>query len=165
MTDTYIPRTQVIMTNTDTISSAQGPPVAEPPPTVPATSERRTRQREAISSYLATTPEFLTAQQIHDHVRALGVDVSLPTVYRNLAHMAEAGDVDMLTHEGQSSYRRCSTTHHHHLTCRVCGRAVEITDAPIDEWISRLASEHGYTNITHVTELSGLCSRCADTDN
>jgi Fur family ferric uptake transcriptional regulator len=139
------------MTSTDLAQPAQSAPP----------SERRTRQRQAISDYLATIPAFLTAQQIHDHLRGAGVDVSLPTVYRTLAHMAESGEVDILTHEGQSSYRRCSTTHHHHLTCRVCGRAVEIADAPIDEWIAALGREHGYTDITHVTELSGLCTRCA----
>jgi Fe2+ or Zn2+ uptake regulation protein len=42
--------------------------------------------------------------------------------------MTAAGEVDILRNaDGEATYRRCSTTeHHHHLVCRHCGTAVDI---------------------------------------
>ena len=77
---------------------------------------RRTRQREMIETYLGRVDEFRNAQQVYDGLRTAGTPVSLPTVYRTLASMAESGDLDVLSIEGMASYRQCSPDHHHHLT-------------------------------------------------
>jgi len=121
---------------------------------------RRTRQRAVIWEYVGQTPEFLSAQQIYDRLRSQGTPVSLPTVYRTLASMAETGDLDVLTTDGQAAYRRCSPSHHHHLVCRRCGRTIELTEAPVEEWAAAVAEEHGFTDISHVIEVSGLCPDC-----
>jgi len=123
---------------------------------------RRTRQREVIWAHLSSTAPFQTAQQIYDALRDQGTPVSLPTVYRTLAAMAVSGEVDVLTAEGQSVYRRCSPHHHHHLVCRRCGRAVELTEARIEAWATQVGEQHGFTEITHITEVSGLCPPCHD---
>ncbi|MDR0285325.1 MAG: transcriptional repressor [Propionibacteriaceae bacterium] len=122
---------------------------------------RRTRQRTHIWDYLGGTAEFLTAQQVHDRLRAGGTPVSLPTVYRTLAAMAEAGEVDQLVGEDGTAYRRCSPHHHHHLICRVCGRTIELTADPVEAWAAEVARAHGFTGITHVTEISGTCPACS----
>jgi len=121
---------------------------------------RRTKQRTVIRDYVDDAGEFHTAQQIYDRLRARGTPVSLPTVYRTLAAMAESGELDVLATDGQAAYRRCSSHHHHHLVCRSCGRTIELTDTPVEAWAARVAHEYGFTEITHVTEISGLCPDC-----
>lgn len=83
---------------------------------------RTTKQRLAIRALFDDEPFFLTAQQVHDQLRNRGDQVGLATVYRNLQTMAEDGELDAIRAEdGEMTYRRCSSAHHHHLVCRNCG--------------------------------------------
>ena len=127
---------------------------------------RTTRQRTTISEFLSHAGDFRTAQQIHEQLRAGGDPVGLATVYRTLQTMAEAGDVDMVrTADGESAYRRCATSgHHHHLVCRNCGRTEEIMAKAVEAWAATIAAEHGFTDVTHDVELYGLCAECSSTD-
>lgn len=127
---------------------------------------RTTRQRTTISEFLAHAGDFRTAQQIHEQLRMGGDPVGLATVYRTLQSMAEAGDVDMVrTSDGESAYRRCATSgHHHHLVCRSCGRTEEIMAKAVEAWAAAIAAEHGFTDVTHDVELYGLCAMCGATD-
>ena len=89
--------------------------------------KRRTKQRAAVEDLLRSTQDFRTAQQLHAELRQAGSGVGLTTVYRNLALMAQAGEVDVLLGEdGEARYRACSADHHHHLVCRSCGYTVEV---------------------------------------
>ncbi|MDR3201953.1 MAG: transcriptional repressor [Bifidobacteriaceae bacterium] len=126
-----------------------------------AAGTRMTKQRAAIVGLLELTPRFSTAQQIHLALRDSGI--GLATVYRALQALAEEGALDVLrTGSGEVAYRLCeSTGHHHHLTCRGCGRTVEIAAAEVEAWAAQVAAAHGFTEIDHTVELAGLCSQCA----
>lgn len=126
-----------------------------------STERRPTRQRTAVKELLDGTREFLTAQQAHDALRRSGDRVGLATVYRALQAMAEAGEVDALrTADGEVAYRRCSRGHHHHLVCRECGTTVEIAASQVETWASKVAAEHGFSDVDHDLELFGICSAC-----
>lgn len=120
---------------------------------------RTTRQRTAILETLGRQEDFRSAQQIHEQMRTDGASVGLATVYRNLQTLAEAGQVDVLvTDEGESIYRQCAATvHHHHLVCRVCGRTVEFEAPQVETWTRAMAASHGFTAIEHTMEIFGLC--------
>lgn len=123
--------------------------------------QRTTRQRVAVSTLLAEAGGFRSAQDLHDALRARGVSVGMATVYRNLGLMAELGEVDTLVREdGETLYRRCSDVHHHHLICRQCGRAVEIDGPALEQWAIAVATEHGFSDVTHQLELFGRCATC-----
>jgi Fur family transcriptional regulator, ferric uptake regulator len=126
-----------------------------------ATGVRATRQRAAISRLLETLDDFRSAQELHEELRRRGENIGLTTVYRALQSMTAAGMVDTLrTDTGESTYRRCSESHHHHLVCRDCGSTVEIGDCEIETWAAQVAAEHGYSDITHTIEIFGTCSQC-----
>jgi Fur family ferric uptake transcriptional regulator len=123
---------------------------------------RTTRQRLAVAELLSELDDFRSAQEIHAALRERGERIGLATVYRSLALLAEAGDVDALTREdGEAVYLLCSRQHHHHLVCRSCGRAVEIAGPAVERWAAELAERHGYTAISHTLEVFGLCPRCS----
>ena len=95
-------------------------------------------------------------------LRQGGEAIGLTTVYRTLAAMTDAGEVDLLrTADGEAVYRRCSSGHHHHLVCRTCGRAVEVDGPAVERWASRVARENGFVEVTHTLEVFGVCSACA----
>jgi len=124
-------------------------------------SLRPTRQRRAVAACLARFDDFRSAQEIHELLRGGGENVGLSTVYRTLQGLADAGEVDVLRAEdGETLYRRCSGTHHHHLVCRDCGRTVEVEGPTVERWATAIASEHGFADVSHTLEIFGLCPAC-----
>ena len=122
---------------------------------------RSTRQRAAITALLETLDDFRSAQEIHDELRRRGEAIGLTTVYRTLQSMAAAGAVDTLRADtGESVYRRCSEHHHHHLVCRACGSTVEIQGGHVEAWAAEVASEHGFSDVSHTIEIFGICGDC-----
>ncbi|MEV1049333.1 Fur family transcriptional regulator [Streptomyces sp. NPDC049916] len=124
---------------------------------------RSTRQRAAVAAALDEVDEFRSAQELHDVLKHRGDSVGLTTVYRTLQSLADAGEVDVLrTTEGEAVYRRCSTdSHHHHLVCRLCGKAVEVEGPAVEQWAETVAAQHGYVNVAHTVEIFGTCAECA----
>jgi len=124
--------------------------------------KRQTKQRTAVQELLRSTDDFRTAQQLHAQLREAGAGVGLTTVYRSLALMAQAGEVDVLLGEdGEARYRACSTEHHHHLVCRDCGYTVEVQAGLVERWAHRTADDHGFVEVSHTVEIVGLCDTCA----
>jgi Fur family ferric uptake transcriptional regulator len=127
-----------------------------PPP------RRRTRQREEVSAALAAAGGFVSAQTLHAGLRDSGSTIGIATVYRALADLAEDHAADALQHDGETLYRACeSTGHHHHLICRSCGRTVEISAARVESWARAVAAEHGFADPDHVVDLFGTCPDCS----
>lgn len=128
--------------------------------TTPA-PRRPTRQQSAVLARLSELEEFTSAQDLHASLRDAGAKVGLATVYRTLASMAAAGEIDTLrTDEGEAVYRKCSTGHHHHLVCRRCGHTVEIEGPAVERWADTVGAEHGFTEVEHTLEVFGVCAGC-----
>lgn len=127
----------------------------------PVTGVRATRQRAAIADALGAGEDFVSAQELHDHLKARGESIGLTTVYRNLQALSQAGEIDVLWDgSGETRYRHCSSGHHHHLVCRSCGTTVEVQAEPVERWAATVAAEHGYSDIHHTVEVFGLCGDC-----
>lgn len=124
---------------------------------------RSTRQRAAVDDALSSLEEFVSAQRLHEILRARGENVGLATVYRTLQVLVDDEAVDVLrTDEGEALYRRCAQTeHHHHLVCRECRTTVEIDGPDVEAWAAALAKKHGFVDVDHTFELMGLCGDCA----
>jgi Fur family ferric uptake transcriptional regulator len=120
-----------------------------------------------VDAALRASEGFLTAQDLHAEMRRHGDRIGLTTVYRHLKMLVETGAVDVVHRaDGEAQYRLCgprdvppaaSVDHHHHLVCRVCGRAVEVAGPQVERWAEEMAAAHGYTEITHTLEVFGLC--------
>jgi Fur family ferric uptake transcriptional regulator len=129
---------------------------------MPPPRRRETRQRTAVAAALGATGAFVSAQDLHARLRDDGDRVGLATVYRALQQLVEDGEVDQLrTDDGETVYRRCSTGHHHHLTCRHCRHTVEVDSAAVERWARTVAQEHGFAEVHHVVEVFGTCAGCA----
>jgi Fur family ferric uptake transcriptional regulator len=123
---------------------------------------RHTRQREHVTALLDETPEFCSAQRLHEMLRERGASVGLTTVYRTLQVLADAGEVDVVRlPNGEHRYRRCSPTDHHHLICRFCARTVEVAGPNVERWARQIAQQHGYSDVAQTLELFGTCAECA----
>jgi Fur family ferric uptake transcriptional regulator len=127
-----------------------------------AKTPRATRQRTAVIAILETTPEFMSAQQIHGLLRDRDENVGLTTVYRALQAMSDTDEIDSLRRDdGEIVYRSCGTDHHHHMTCRACHSTVELLAPDVEQWARSVALAHGFTDVNHTIELVGLCAACS----
>jgi Fur family transcriptional regulator, ferric uptake regulator len=125
---------------------------------------RETRQKRAVATVLEQTEGFTSAQELHARLRSAGERVGLATVYNQLRALCDAGEIDSVRSEsGEILYRRCgSPTHHHHLVCRRCGATVELAAPELETLARRLGEGHGYVELAHVLEVTGVCSHCAE---
>ena len=123
---------------------------------------RSTRQRSAIVALLGEVDGVRSAQELHDELRRRGDSIGLTTVYRTLQSLASAQQVDTVrTDTGESVYRRCAEpAHHHHLVCRDCGTAVELSGDDVEAWAAEVAAAHGFSDVSHTIELFGTCAQC-----
>ena len=125
---------------------------------------RSTPQRVAVRAALVDAEGFRSAQEIYDALRKNGTPIGLTTVYRTLQVLVDSGEVDVLqASEGESIYKQCARSdHHHHLVCRSCRTSIEVQAAEVESWAAQTASSHGFTAVTHVAEVFGVCSSCRD---
>lgn len=124
--------------------------------------ERSTRPFQMVVDELSKSSDFRSAQDIHGALRSGGSAVGLATVYRALQSLVDADRADVVkTDSGESVYRSCSQTHHHHLVCRWCGRTVEVQGPAVERWADSVANGHGYSDVSHTLELFGTCAACA----
>ncbi len=128
--------------------------------TLRAKGLRVTEQRKAILEALACADSPKSAEETFSALPADSCD--LVTVYRCLEQFEKAGVVERGVREnGTKVY--ClghGHGHHHHLSCRKCGRTERI-DLCMGDELEEVAKGFGYTEVSHVMEVFGLCPSCA----
>ena len=119
---------------------------------------RYSKKRSAVYDVLCSTTSHPTAEWIYSRVKELYPDISLGTVYRNLAMFkADGRAVCVSVVDGQERYD-ANTRPHSHFVCRRCNAVLDVFD---DE--SAPASEHCDCGVVESCEViyRGVCSRCA----
>jgi Fe2+ or Zn2+ uptake regulation protein len=123
------------------------------------TRYRLTKQRAAILRALEDGAH-LTAEAIHERVRADLPAVSLGTIYRTLDILRGIGLVQVFAYGGAARYE-AALDKHHHLICVACG---EIANVPAPQVVSialAVAQDHRYTGVDATLVITGRCARCA----
>ncbi len=118
------------------------------------------KQREAILEALRENRVHPTAGQIYEFVQKKIPNISLGTVYRNLAELSADGTVLSLNVNDGFEHFDGDHTPHLHLHCRKCGT---ITDLPLD--ISAQLSEiekSGFSPDSLSCVINGICAECAE---
>jgi Fur family transcriptional regulator, ferric uptake regulator len=104
---------------------------------------------------LSELAKFRGAQAIHAGLRCRGERVGLTTACRHLRVLSEDGTVDAIGDKaGETLYRRCATsTRRLHITCRSCGRSVDVKGPAIEDRAQHVATEAGFTDPSTPGEL------------
>ena len=120
---------------------------------------RVTEQRKAILEVLAGWDSPKSAEETFSALPAETCD--LVTAYRCLEQFEKAGVVERGVREnGTKVYcLNHGHGHHHHLTCRKCG-CTEKIDLCMGDELEEAAVGFGYTELSHVMEVFGLCPSC-----
>jgi Fur family transcriptional regulator, ferric uptake regulator len=119
--------------------------------------------RRAVVELLSREDCCLSAQDIHDRLRAGGGRVGLASVYRTLDGLDELGLVQRVDlGDGVSRFERADPRgdHHHHLVCGDCGRVEPFEDSALEAALARVAGGRGYDLAAHDVVLRGACVDC-----
>ena len=128
---------------------------------------RLTGPRRLVLEVVRGSNAHPTAEAVHRMVRSRLPRVSLGTVYRNLRLLVAQGLVKELP--GPHTRFDCNLSEHHHFTCLLCGRIVDVA-GPLTErhtraLMSRVASSGGFSVTHHRIELYGRCAACRRKDH
>ena len=113
------------------------------------------RQREEIIKVLRSTYTHPTAAWVYSRVKEVIPNISLGTVYRNLAALSETGEILSLSVGDGFEHFDGNPAPQAHLHCRLCGK---IADAPMHgDPLADVAREHGFEPETSVYIEYGVC--------
>jgi len=123
---------------------------------------KATRPRKLVLKVLEELKEPLSPYDIQDVLRARGKHLSHVTIYRildllcslNLAHkmLSSGGFVKCSLHAAEGCHR--------FMICQDCGAIQEFADKGLCQGENEFARNLGFHTQYHISEFSGLCSRC-----
>jgi len=121
---------------------------------------RVTHQRLEIYRELMTATDHPSSEALHRRLRLKLPTISLDTVYRNLADLANRGLINKIETSESLARFEASQIPHHHLICRTCGEVMDFRWSLIDE--AALPDEiRNWGKIDHKNVVAyGICSRC-----
>ena len=122
---------------------------------------KNSKKRQAIYDALCNTVEHPSAETLYAQLKTDIPDLSLGTVYRNLAMFIEDGDAVIVGNvDGEARYD-ARTDSHPHFICRRCGQVIDIMlDADIEALYDKVYSVTGCKADNHALTFYGLCDKC-----
>ena len=123
-------------------------------------TSKRSKQREAILAVLKGTKIHPTADWVYNEVRKEIPNISLGTVYRNLAKLAEDKTIIKLgIGTGVEHFDAC-IKQHYHAVCTVCGAISDIDAQPLIELNNWAAKQFNGEIYEHSAVFFGKCEKC-----
>lgn len=126
-------------------------------------SGRSGSARLAVVELLGRQGCCLSAQEIHERLRAAGSRVGIASVYRTLEGLDGLGFVQRVDlGDGVARFEPAlpGGDHHHHLVCDDCGKVEPFEDPTLEAAIERVADGRGYAAAAHDVVVRGACEDC-----
>ena len=118
------------------------------------------RQRESIMNFLMTRKDHPTAEVIYTNVRKEYPNISLGTVYRNLALLTQLGEIMKISTEDGPDRFDGNPLPHYHFICRKCMGVTDLQMENVD-FMNTKASENFTGKIEgHKAYFYGICAEC-----
>ena len=118
--------------------------------------KRYSPKRDAILRCLRSTTCHPSAEWVYSQLKPEIPDLSLATVYRNLARFRAEGEVQVIgCVDGEDRYDG-NTAPHGHFICRGCGAVIDLPPIPVD---TPDLAQVGWQESYSVT-FYGRCNQC-----
>ena len=123
--------------------------------------ERYSKKREAILDCLRSTDSHPTAEWIYGQLKGEFPDLSLATVYRNLAQLKSSGIIRSVGVVAGHEHFDGTVASHPHAVCLCCGRVVDIRGmTPPAASLPDAERETGFELSEAVITFNGICPDC-----
>ena len=123
------------------------------------------RQREAIKNFLMSRKDHPTAETVYAEVIKEFPNISLGTVYRNLAFLVENGQAVKVPCNDGSVHFDGNVTPHYHFQCTKCNAVMDLNCNCTEAEKSFLASagkNFGGIIEGQISFFYGKCENCTD---
>ena len=119
--------------------------------------------RAAVLDAMAEQACCLSAQELHQRVRADRRSVGIASVYRVLDELVELRLVQRIdVGDGIARYEPAQPDgeHHHHVVCGDCGKVEPFADSTLESAIESASKRLGFSVDAHEVVLRGECGDC-----
>lgn len=123
-------------------------------------ASRNTVQRTLVLEAVRSLHNHPTSADVYERVRKDHPSISRATVYRNLALLAQRGDI-LRVELPNGADRYDWTNHpHYHAKCRVCGRVFDVDMPYLSDLPAGVADARGFAIEGHQITFTGVCADC-----
>ena len=120
---------------------------------------RYSHQRELILTAVKSVKTHPTADMVYDSLHTENPNLSLGTVYRNLAVLAMSGDITPIYTGDNKVHYDGDTDPHCHFVCKGCNKIIDVFIAP--KIPDEVLSHKEFTVEDEKTIFYGRCRECA----
>ena len=119
------------------------------------------KQREALLTLLRSTRSHPSADRLYENLRKEFPNISLGTVYINLAQLAENGDILKISTSANKEHFDGFVHRHFHFVCNKCDKIYDVDLDGMDE-IKNQAAEKLNADIEDYSLIFyGICENCS----
>ena len=124
--------------------------------------KRYSRKREAILSAIRSTKSHPSAEWVYEQLKPQFPDLSLATVYRNIAEFLESGELVSVGFVASRERFDGNVAPHAHFICEKCGAVLDVDTPENAELDSAAAAALGAKVTRHELVFRGVCPKCLD---
>lgn len=118
------------------------------------------RQREAIKTFLMTRTDHPTADTVYTCLRQDYPNISLGTVYRNLALLESLGEIARISTGNGADHYDGDTKQHQHFICTHCSNVYDIQTKNLDSVIDMATQDFPGKLEGYQVSFYGTCENC-----
>ncbi|MCH5297491.1 MAG: transcriptional repressor [Ruminococcus sp.] len=118
-------------------------------------------KRNAIYNTICSTLTHPSAKWVYEKLKPEIPDLSLGTVYRNIALFKNEGKVNVICSINGEERIDADTKPHPHFACNVCGKISDVKDSNTAYSENRELENAGYTVESRYVIYYGLCPECS----
>ncbi len=119
------------------------------------------KQREALLTLLRSTRSHPSADWLYENLRNEFPNISLGTVYRNLAVLADRGEIVRIQTSSNKEHFDGFINKHHHFVCRGCDKIIDVSIDGIEKAEKQAAEKLDADVEDSSLVFYGLCKNCS----
>ena len=125
------------------------------------TGSKHFRKRDAILSFLRCSDQHPSAETVYAALKPQIPDLSLATVYRNIALFKNQGQIISLGSVGGVERYDGNIDPHVHFVCTGCGRILDLMEMQVPQELNDTAAKESGALIDHChLTFHGRCRTC-----
>ena len=119
-----------------------------------------TPQRLAISEFILSNKNHLTAEEIYEEIKKKFPSISISTIYQVLRLLTSLGKINELKFVDNKSRYESDVTPHINAICPKCGNIEDYYSQNIEEFMLKIKQEFKFEPISHRIDIYRYCVKC-----
>ncbi|MCJ0074942.1 transcriptional repressor [Clostridioides difficile] len=118
------------------------------------------KQRELILNEILNNPVHPTADYLYENLKKDNPNLSLGTVYRNLAQLTEHGFIRKVSIPGYPDRFDGRIDNQYHIICEVCGEVYDLESEVLNNLQELISDETDIKITSYNISFKGICNNC-----